>query len=291
MGSKQQQCEKSNAKFSVFICVYNKDMPDHFHQALSSIVEQTLRPNDIILVVDGPVSPPIEQVIKIYENEPYFKIVRLSTNVGHGIARRIGLENCSNDLVALMDADDISIPTRFEKQIACLTQDDKISIVGGQIKEFVDSVDNIVGVRRVPLDDIEIKQYLKRRCPFNQVTVMFRKSAVEDAGGYLDWHYEEDYYLWIRMYERHLVFKNLDDTLVLVRVGHEMYQRRGGWMYFKSETALQRYMLSKGIIKPGMFFENVSVRFILQVLMPSRVRGYIFRKFARKGTQYRCNGI
>ncbi|MDF2685852.1 MAG: hypothetical protein K0S55_1033, partial [Clostridia bacterium] len=103
--------------FSVLICVYKNDNPDYFNEALYSIIKQTKKPNEIILVVDGPVTSHIDEIINKYEAEPFIKVIRLSENIGHGNARRIGLENCSNELIALMDADDISISNRFEKQL------------------------------------------------------------------------------------------------------------------------------------------------------------------------------
>jgi len=281
MARNSVELNRFDTKFSVSMCVYKNDNPEHFKQALESIIHQTRKPDEIVLVVDGPIPDSIDEVIKVYEANPYFKTIRLPENVGHGSARKIGLENCSYELVALMDADDISIPDRFEKQIKCFEEDDSISIVGGNIKEFIDSVDNIVGIREMPQNDAEIKGYMKKRCPFNQVTVMFKKSEVEAAGGYIDWHNEEDYYLWIRMYQKNALFKNLADTLVFVRVGKEMYQRRGGWRYFVSEAKLQKYMLNNGIINIINYTYNVTIRFILQVLMPNTIRGFIF-KFARR---------
>lgn len=134
----------------------------------------------------------------------------------------------------------------------------------------------------MPQNDNEIKEYMKKRCPFNQVTVMFKKTVVENAGGYIDWFNEEDYYLWIRMFQKNAIFKNLEGTLVFVRVGKEMYQRRGGWKYFKSEARLQKYMLDNKIIDFVNFVYNILLRFILQVIMPNSLRGFVFRKFARK---------
>lgn len=274
--------KKINTRFSVSLCVYKNDNPGHFKVALESVINQTIKPDEIVLVVDGPIPESIDEVIKNYQSESFFKVIRLTKNVGHGNARRTGLENCSNELIALMDADDISVPDRFEKQIRCFEQNENLSIVGGNIREFIDSTDNVVGIREVPPEDLSIKQYLKKRCPFNQMTVMFRHSEVEKAGGYLDWYCNEDYYLWVRMYQNMATFKNLVDCLVYVRVGEEMYQRRGGWRYFKSEAKLQRYMLNHDIIHYFMYLSNVSVRFILQVLIPNKVRGLIFKKLARQ---------
>lgn len=272
----------SKTKFSVSMCVYTNDNPEHFHQSIESVINQTIKPDEIVLVVDGPIPQSIENVINIYkEDESFFKVIRLQQNVGHGNARRIGLEKCQHELVALMDADDISLQDRFEKQLRCFQDDSKLSIVGGNIKEFINTIDNIVGVRKVPEDDAAIKKYLKKRCPFNQMTVMFKASDVKKAGGYIDWFNEEDYYLWLRMYLNNATFRNLSDILVYARVGEEMYSRRGGWKYFKSEARLQKYMLKNNIINFAEYTYNVLIRFIVQVVLSNKIRGFVYSKFAR----------
>lgn len=270
-------------KFSVSMCVYGGDNAEHFDIALDSVFNQTLKPDEVVLVVDGPVPEAIDTIIEKYENNyPSFKPVRLEKNVGHGNARRIGMDKCSHDLIALMDADDICVPDRFEKQINAFKAHPDCSIVGGYIKEFIGNTENIVGTRAVPVADEEIKQYMKKRCPMNQVTVMFRRADVEKAGGYIDWYCEEDYYLWLRMSLCNMRFCNLTDNLVFVRVGDEMYQRRGGVRYFKSEAKLQGYMLKNKVIGIPRYFINVSERLILQVLMPNKLRGWVFKRFARQ---------
>ncbi|MBR3791997.1 MAG: glycosyltransferase [Clostridia bacterium] len=268
-------------KFSVSICVYGGDNAQYFDLAMQSIFNQTLMPDEVVLVVDGPVGDNINDIITKYQGET-LKVIRLPQNVGHGDARRIGLENCTYDLVALMDADDICVTDRFQKQIEAFTKNPDISIVGGQISEFIDSIDNIVGQRIVPLEDKDIKEYMKKRCPMNQVTVMFRKKDVQSVGGYIDWYCEEDYYLWIRMALADLKFLNVPDVLVNVRVGNEMYQRRGGLKYFKSEAKLHKFMYDNKIIGFPRYFISVSERLILQVLMPNWLRGIVFKIFARE---------
>ena len=163
--------------------------------------------------------------------------------------------------------------------------DPSIDIIGGNIAEFVGEIDNFVGKRIVPCSDLEIKDYMKYRCPMNLVTVMFKKSSVYAAGGFIDWFCEEDYYLWLRMYLKKMKFANIPDVLVNVRVGKEMYQRRGGWKYFKSEAKLQKYMLDNKVIKFPTYFINCSKRFVVQVMLPNRIRGWVFKKFARKDTK------
>lgn len=269
-------------KFSVSMCVYGKDNPLWFSEAVESILNQTVKPDEVVLVVDGPVPDALQATISLYEQNPIFRVIRLPENVGHGNARRIGLNNCTYELVALMDADDISIPDRFEKQLKIFRENPEISVVGGNITEFLDTPENLVGVRAVETDDMAIKKDLQNRCPMNQVTVMFRKSHIEKVGGFINWFCEEDYYLWIRLFQNGAVFANIPEVLVNVRVGKDMYQRRGGWKYFASEARLQKYMLDKHVIGFGTYLVNIAKRFIVQLLLPNRLRSWVFQKFARK---------
>ena len=271
-----------NPKFSVSMCVYGKDDPQFFADAVQSILDQSVKPSEVVLVVDGPVPEKLEQVISLYEAMPIFRVVRFAENQGHGNARRAGLAACSNELVALMDADDLSTPDRFEKQLAMFAGDWELDIVGGMITEFVGQPGNVVARRDVPCVDDEIKLYMKKRCPMNQVTVMFKKSSVDRVGGFIDWYCDEDYYLWLRMTLAGMRFANVPDILVNVRVGEEMYQRRGGKRYFQSEAKLQKYMLDHKIIGFGTYMMNVTKRLIVQVLLPNKLRGWVFQKFARK---------
>lgn len=271
-----------NYKYTVSMCVYGGDNAEWFETAVNSVLNQTLMPNEIVLVVDGPVPEKLNKIITIYEQDSLFNVIRLEKNQGHGVARKTGLDACTNELVAIMDADDICTPDRFEKQIEAFRNNPNVDIVGGMISEFVTKQDNIVGKRIVPQTDVEIKEYMKCRCPMNLVTVMFRKSSVEAVGGFIDWYCEEDYYLWLRMALANMKFINVPDILVNVRVGQEMYQRRGGLKYFKSEAKLQKYMYKNGIIGFARYVINISERMVLQVLMPNKVRGLVFQKLARR---------
>ena len=155
-------------------------------------------------------------------------------------------------------------------------------MVGGIINEFIQTTENVVGTRMVPENDADIKEYLRSRCPMNLVTVMLKKSDVMKVGGYQDWYCEEDYYLWIRLTLAGYKFYNIQDNLVNVRVGEEMYQRRGGKKYFDSEVRLQKYMLNHNLISFPNYLYNVLVRFIVQVALPNKLRGWVFQTYARK---------
>ena len=270
--------------FSVAMSVYKSDNPDFFDRALSSITdEQTIIPNEIVLVVDGPVNDEINAVIDKYESKyEIFKVIRLEQNGGLGNALKIAVENSSNELIARMDSDDVSVSTRFEEQLKYFETNPEIDIVGGDITEFIGEGNNIVGKRSVPLSNESIREYMKTRCAMNHVSVMYKKKAVESAGGYQDWFWNEDYYLWIRMWLNGAVFANTGSVLVNVRVGEEMYQRRGGSKYFESEKGLQDYMLKNKMINHSTYIKNVAKRLIVQKLMPNKLRGWVFRTFARK---------
>jgi glycosyltransferase involved in cell wall biosynthesis len=264
--------------------VYIKENPAFLKAAMDSMLQQTVQPEQIVLVKDGPLTDELNAVIAEYEAlySAILTVVVSEVNLGLGKALNLGLAHCRNELVARMDTDDIALPDRCEQQLAFFEADPAPDIVGGDIAEFINDVSNIVGKRMVPQTDKAIKEYLKKRCPFNHVSVMFKKSSVLDAGGYMDWFWNEDYYLWIRMYLNGAVFANTGTVLVNVRVGLEMYQRRGGFKYYKSEAELQKYMYKNKVIGFGTYFMNVMKRFIVQVLMPNRLRGWVFRKILRR---------
>lgn len=274
----------SNIDFSVAMSVYKNDNALHFERALDSITDlQTVKPSEIVLVVDGPIGDELNAVIAKYEQKyASFKTIRLDENKGLGNALKVAVENCSCELIARMDSDDVAVSDRFEQQLRYFADGSRCDMVGGDVTEFIDSEDNLVGKRSVPTSHKEITEYMKSRCAFNHPTVMFKKSAVLEVGGYMDWFWNEDYYLWIRMQLGGAQFANTGTTLVNMRSGRDMYSRRGGKRYFDSEKKLQKFMLDKKMIGRVDYFKNVMKRFIVQCLLPNKLRGWVFRKFARK---------
>lgn len=272
-------------KFSVITSVYKNDKPDLVRVALDSmLVHQTVKPDEIVLVQDGPVSYGLSRLLLDYKDnyEGVLNVIKLEKNGGLGNALRIGVENAKYSICARMDSDDICLPDRFEKQLAYLDEHPECDIVGGQMTEFIDSPDNIVGRREVPLTNEEIYEFMKSRCALNHVTVMFRKEAVLKTGNYQDWFWNEDYYLWVRMMMAGCNFANIPDVAVNVRSGANQYARRGGKKYFDSEIGIKKLMLEKGMINRKEYVVNYIQRFIIQLLLPNSVRGWVFRTFARK---------
>ena len=188
-------------KFSVIMSIYKSDVPEYVRIALDSILNQTLVPDEIVIVADGPVPGELEQVIKdlttsLSINEKgaktTIKYLPQEKNRGLGEALRIAVENASYDYLARMDSDDICMPDRFEKQMRCFEEDPELSIVGGMITEFVETPDNVVDKRLLPLDDAGIKQFMKSRCGVNHVTVIFKKADLLSAGNYRSDYRQED---------------------------------------------------------------------------------------------------
>lgn len=272
-------------KFSVVTSVYQNDKPEFIRVALDSmLVEQTLKPSEIVLVQDGSVPADLERLLFEYEAKysDVMHIVRLDKNGGLGNALKLGVENATYSLVARMDSDDICKPKRFEKQVAYMAEHQECDIVGGQMTEFIGEPTNVVGKRVVPESNEAIYEYMKSRCALNHVTVMFRKDTILKVGNYQDWFWNEDYYLWVRMMMNKCVFANLSDVLVNVRSGEDQYARRGGMKYFKSEEGIQRLMLDNKLINWCEYSVNVAKRLIVQLLLPNWLRGWVFRTFARK---------
>ena len=273
--------------FSVSMCVYGKDNPEYFDVALNSVIKQTVKPAEVVLTIDGPIPESIEAIIQKYskllsETNINFVVVRLKENMGHGEARRVCFNNCSYPIIALMDADDISNNTRFEKEINMFASENDLAIVGSHVSEFFGDPENIRTKRVVQLTDERIKEDMKSRCPMNQPTVMFKKNAVDKVGGYIDWFCNEDYFLWIRLAKEGYKFANIDECLVNMRVDEESYKRRGGLKYFRSEKKIQQLLLSNEMISFPKYIINVTERLIVQVIMPNFMRAWVFKKFARK---------
>lgn len=271
-------------QFSVLMSVYKGEKIDNFKASMDSVLNQTLKANEIILIRDGVVYPELQNIIDVYvENHPTISYYPFDENKGLGEALKFGVQNARNSLILRMDTDDIAVEDRFEKQVSFFESHPEVDVCGGQILEFVDDYHKPISKRSVPLRHEEIVKFIKKRNPFNHMTVAFKRESVLNAGNYRDLFYLEDYYLWCRMLNNGAIFANIDDVLVNARVGEDMYMRRGGYKYFKSWKKLEKYKLSVGITNVFNYLATLTSRFVLQVLMPNSLRGWVFKKFARDG--------
>ena len=267
--------------FSVILSIYYKESPLFLRESLDSLFSQTVCPDEVILVKDGPLGDELDNVIDSYVTRyPYLKVLSLVTNRGLGKALNEGLKYCSHELVARMDTDDIAMPERFEKQLAVFKKYPDIDVVGAWINEFEDNVSNIKSVRKLPELPDDIRQFAKRRNPINHPVVMFRKSAVLAAGGYRHFPLFEDYYLWIRMLMNGAKFYNIQESLLYFRFSSEMFKRRGGWKYMINELHFLQMMRQMHFISFSQFIQNLFVRFSIR-LIPNSLRAIIYTKLIR----------
>ena len=270
--------------FSVLMSVYHKENPEFLKRAFESIWDnQTLKPSQIVLVEDGPLTD--ELYAEIGRQKDLLKdrltIVPLEKNVGLGIALAEGLKVCEYDIVARMDGDDVANPDRFLTQIEFLKENPDISVVGSHISEFEGAEENIYAYRTLPVLHSDIYSFAKKRNPINHMTVMFKKEAVMSVGGYKPFMGFEDYYLWVRMLKGGFLFANIPQYLVNARAGLAMVGRRGGLKYAISEYKLQKEFLRLGFINFTEFLFNASIRFVSRVV-PESVRIALYQKALRK---------
>ncbi|NLJ17773.1 glycosyltransferase [Globicatella sulfidifaciens] len=226
----------NNIKYSVLMSIYHKEKPDFFIKSIESMLRQTIKPDEIVIVKDGPLTPELDQVINKYINqEPgLFTIVPLEKNLGLGLALNEGLKRCRNELVARMDTDDISLENRCELQLREFDNNPKLCIVGSWTNEFFEEPSNIVTSRIVPEKHEDIMKFSRRRSPFNHPTVMYKKTSVLDCGGYQDVLRKEDIDLFIRMLHNGCFSMNIPKPLLLFRSNEDNYKRRKTWVNCKS---------------------------------------------------------
>jgi glycosyltransferase involved in cell wall biosynthesis len=268
--------------FSVLLSVYVKESPEFLKLALESIWDkQTLKPNEIVLVKDGPIGENLEGVISDFQEVAPLKVVALEKNMGLGKALNIGLKHCSNEYVARMDTDDIAFSCRFEKQIGVLEANKNIDVISAWISEFENNTDNVISVRKLPEQHYEIFNFAKKRCPINHPCVIFRKSVVEAVGGYKHFPLFEDYYLWIRLLINDAKFYNIQESLLSFRVDKNMYKRRGGIKHAINDYKLQKAFYDFNFINLSEFCYNIITRCFARVI-PNSCRILIYKHFLRK---------
>lgn len=269
----------TSAPFSLLLPVYGGDRADHFLKSFSSTVdEQTRRPDQVVIVQDGPVPDELSAAIRSAADASEVAVVHhaLASNVGLADALTLGLELCDHDIVARMDADDVSLPTRFERQLPLI--EGGLDLVGTGMFEFLDDVGTIVATRTPRTDPAEIAAYSRFADPFSHPTVVYRRSAVARAGGYLPLGLMEDYWLFARMIASGAAVGNLAEPLVMYRVGEGAYARRGGVDQWRSEVALQRAFRRIAFTTRRQFLRNILVRGGYR-FVPEPVRRVAYRRF------------
>ena len=250
------------SKYSVLMSVCHKEKPEYLKQAIESIQAQTLLTDDFVLVCEGSLNDALDGVISAKQQEMVMvlNVVRLAKNGGLGNALNEGIKHCKNELIARMDSDDIAYPDCCEKQLAVFDEHPEVGICSGIVAEFTTDP-NTVDAKRVPPEtNVEIVEFAKKRNPFNHPCVMYRKSVVEAVGSYQDFYLLEDYYLWLRMLMAGYQGYNIQEPLLHMRAGSEMYKRRAGWKYAETQMRLFRFMRGSGFIGNGQYIKSCVIR-------------------------------
>lgn len=269
--------------YSVLMSVYHKEKPEYLKQAIESIQAQASPTNDFVLVCDGPLNAELDKIVNSKQQEmgKTLNVVRLTKNVGLGKALNEGIKYCKNELVARMDSDDIAYPDRCKKQIRVFNDHREVSVCSGVVEKFTTTPD-VVDARRVPPEtNAEILEFAKKRNPFNHPCVMYKRSAVEAVGSYQDFYLLEDYYLWLRMLMAGYQGYNIQEPLLYMRAGSDMYLRRAGWKYAKTQARLFGFMRDKKFISNGQYIKSCVIR-SGSALAPNWLRKLMFEKVLRK---------
>lgn len=267
---------------SVVLPTYRGDDPSALSESIASLANQTVVPAEVVIIKDGPVTDTIDSIIDNWDSEFPTKIRthQIGYNKGLGNALRVGVTNCTHELIARMDADDISIETRIEKQLNFLMKNPSVDIVGGYIEEFTSNPNQPESKREVPTTHDAIEKMAKFRSPMNHGTVMFRRDAILSAGNYRAVDRMEDYDLWVRMLLDGATFANIPEVLLLVRGGNDLYGRRGGLEYAREEIRTQTEFYRRGFTSLPIYLFNMFSRTTLRIL-PNRIRGGIYSAIAR----------
>lgn len=267
--------------YSVLMSVYIKEKPEYLSIALESILNQTIKPNEIVIVKDGPLTKELNLCLEKFERDnDNIKLISLSKNVGLGEALNRGLEECKNEWVFRMDTDDFAVSNRCEEQLK-IALDNDLELVGSDVLEFENNINQPNVYKVMPKTHEEIINYSKKRNPFNHPTVLFKKNIIKKAGGYQDVPYFEDYDLWVRVIISGGKCGNISKPLVYMRGNKNMYKRRGGLSYLKKilnfRLRLYRY---KYISFSTFLFTTIGQSIV--ALLPNIFRLLFYKIFLRK---------
>lgn len=270
-------------QYSVLMSLYNKEKPEYLRLAVDSVLRQTVIPDEIVIVKDGPLTDELEDVIQKYTNAhpTIFNIVSSEKNLGLGLALNLGLQNCKNELVARMDTDDIAKPDRCEKQLRIYETMLDLSLLGSSVDEFYSDPTQVVSRRVVPTEHKAIYEYAKRRSAFNHPTVMYKKSKVLELGGYGDLRRNQDVDLFGRMLFSGCIAGNIEESLLWFRSNDDLAKRRKSWENTKSYIDTIKKFWKMGYSSFGDYM-MIAIAQTGMFLMPVKLQHWVYKKFLRK---------
>jgi glycosyltransferase involved in cell wall biosynthesis len=272
-----------NFKYSVLMPVYVKDNPEWLKTAIDSMLGQTLAPGEFVIVKDGRVTEELNAVLNEYtqKHPALFKITGFDENRGVGLASKFGVESCTYDYIARMDADDYCAPERIEKQAEVFKSNGKLGAVGCLVDEFIGSPDNIISCVMLPTEHDDIVKFAKKRCPIRHSALLIKREALLNSGNYGDIRIGEDYDITVKLIMHGYEVYNIPEVYVYMRINAEFFKRRGGLKFLKSIYKLKNNFRKIGFYSRLDFLRSF-VPHAVVCIMPNTLRDFIYRKFLRE---------
>lgn len=269
--------------YSFLMSVYKKEKVEYLKLSIDSMLEQTIMPEQIVIVEDGELTESLSALLDEYKNKysDVFTLVKYKENKGLGKALDIGMNYCRNDLIARMDSDDISLKNRCERQLKLFEDDNTLSIVSGNIAEFKENVENIVSIRTVPEYQDKIKKRMRTRSAFNHPAVMYKKSEVQRCGGYGDLKRKQDHDLFSRMMNNGCKAYNIQDIILYFRADDNNHKRRKSWINCKSYIIAQWNIFKRHECNIGELIYVVMAQCFFKIA-PLKLIEIVTHKFLRK---------
>lgn len=260
---------------SVLMSIYAGEQAEYLREALESLSGQTVKAQEVVLVEDGKVPEELKKVVASYREDLNIRTFTIPRAGGLTRALNRGLSACKGSLIARMDADDISLPERFEKQGVFMRDNPDISVTSSWVEEF-DEEGKTISYRRLPLEQVDIERFARSRSPINHPAAIFRKKDVLSVGGYPPIKEGQDYALFSLMLKRGYKFANIPEVLLRMRITESFYKKRG-----KGVLSLLLYQKKIGFLSWAMVLRNAFARFAVRavpVALRKRVYLYVRRK-------------
>lgn len=266
---------------TAFLPVYHRVPVAQFERALESLLWQTRPATQIIIAVDGPVPDDLAAAVRAAdESDATIEVLWLPENRGAGVAMQRALERSTQRWFARQDADDVSLPHRFET-LWHLLETGRYAAVGGAMNEFEHDETNVVGTRRLPTDPDAARAYARINNPINNPTSIVDGERARRIGGVRDIKYMEDYDLVARLIGDGGEIANTDEVVVLFRADAAMFARRKSKALIEAEWQIQRTLLRAGIVSRPRAIANWALRSAFRALPTAQMRQVYTRLFHR----------
>lgn len=261
--------------FSVLMSLYHKENSIYFKKSLDSIFQNTVQPDQVVLVLDGPIGKELQSVVEQYKLQyASLDVYPQVKNQGLSTALNIGLEKCRNEIVFRMDTDDICYPNRFERVLKEYEANPVLELVGS-FATMIDENDKVIKSMSAPESQNDIYKKVWT-CPFIHPTVSFKKSALLRAGSYNpnSGPRQDDYELWFRCVEHGLKCKNIAEPLLYYRFFADSVARntvKVGW--WRAKVGLKGSWRCKcsPIAYIGVCYP------LVRACMPSFIRNFMYK--------------